>query len=113
MRPRDRAEVERIDGALAAYHRNNRPLAGIQVPARRTAFLEQLMESVHRVQYIARGVLTRGDQERQLAAQRLDPNSDLFDPIKGAAIRSREGDLDEACWLVFLFTCNPTTHRRP
>src|SRR5690242_11581926 len=104
MRPRDRAEAERIDAALAAYHRTNRPLAGIQDPVRRTAFLEQLMESVHRVKYIARGVLFRRDQERQLAAQRLDPHSDLFDPIKGAAIRAREGDLDEACWLVFLFT---------
>jgi hypothetical protein len=104
MRPRDRAEAGRIDAVLAAYHRNNRPLMGIQSPARRTAFLEQLMESIHRVQYIARGVLNRRDQERQLAVQRLDPNSELFDPIKGAAIRSREGDLDEACWLVFLFT---------
>jgi hypothetical protein len=66
--------------------------------------LEQLLESVHRVQYIERGVLRRRDQDRQLAAQRLDPNSDLFDPIKGAAIRARDGDHDEACWLVFLFT---------
>jgi hypothetical protein len=104
MRPRDRSEAERIDAVLAAYHRYNRPLSGIQSPSRRTAFLEQLIESIHRVQYIDRGVLHRRDQERQLAPQRLDPNSYLFDPIKGAAIRAGEGDHDEACWLVFMFT---------
>jgi len=104
MRPRDQAEAARIDAVLTHFHRNIRPLPGIQSGARRTAFLEQILESIHRVQYIERGVLRRGDEERQLAAQRLDPNSDLFDPIKGAALRAREGDHDEACWLVFLFT---------
>jgi len=104
MRPRDQAEAARIGAILDTYHTNNRALPGIQDVARRTAFLEQLLESIHRVQYIERGVLRRRDQERQLAPQRLDPNSDLFDPLKGAAIRARAGDHDEACWLVFLFT---------
>src|SRR5947209_8142138 len=99
MRPKDRAEAARIDAALAEYHEIVRPLPGIQNPARRTAFLEQFFESVHRVRYIRVGVLGR-----DLSPLRSDPRSELFDPIKAAAFHARAGDHDEACWMVFLFT---------
>lgn len=104
MRPRDTREYARIDGILTAYHNGTRPLPGIQPPARRRVFLEQLLESIHRVQYIERGVLQRRGDERSLHPNRASPASDLFDPIKAAAIRCREGEHDEACWFVFLFT---------
>jgi hypothetical protein len=97
MRSRDVAEVARIDVALTAFHNTTRSLLGIQAPACRRVFLEQLFESIHRVQYIARGVLGR-----PLDPRRADPVSDLFDPIKGAAVRAQQGDHEEACWLVFL-----------
>jgi hypothetical protein len=87
-----------------AYHTDTRPLPGIQSPVPRRVFLEQLFESIHRVQYIERGVLQKGGEERGLDSDRANPASDLFDPIKAAAIRSREGEHDEACWFVFLFT---------
>jgi hypothetical protein len=32
----------------------------------------------------------------------MDPASDLFDPLKAAALHSRAGRVDEAWWLVFL-----------
>lgn len=98
MRPRDRAEAQRIDAALTAYHNNVRPLPGIQPAANRTAFLDQFFESIHRVQYISRGVLARDIDPR-----RADPSSDLFDPVKAAALAARQGHHDEACWLVFYF----------
>ena len=104
MAPKDKAEAERIDAVLADFHIQKRPLPGIQDPLCRFAFLEQLVESIHRVEYIRRGVLYRGDERRVHDARRADPDSDLFDPIKGAALRAREGNHDEACWLVFLFT---------
>jgi hypothetical protein len=104
MRNRDRAEAERIDVILADHHATKRPLPGIQPPARRRAFMEQLFESIHRVQYIKRGVLLKRDEPRDLDPRRVDPRSDLFDPIKAAAIRCHEGEYDEACWFVFLFT---------
>jgi hypothetical protein len=66
--------------------------------------MEQLFESIHRVQYIERGVLLKRGEPRDLDPRRADPRSDLFDAIKAAAIRSREGEHDEACWFVFLFT---------
>jgi hypothetical protein len=66
--------------------------------------MEQLFESIHRVQYIERGVLLKRGEPRDLDPRRADPRIDLFDPIKAAAIRCREGEDDEACWFVFLFT---------
>src|SRR4051812_2858211 len=104
MRLRDRAEAARIDAVLTNFHLNTRPLPGIQDPANRECFVEQVLESIHRVDFIRRGVLFRGNEPRVLDARRTDPTSDLFDPIKAAAIRAREGDHDEACWLIFLFT---------
>jgi hypothetical protein len=32
----------------------------------------------------------------------LDPSSPYFDPLKAAILHQTAGDLDEACWLVFL-----------
>jgi hypothetical protein len=104
VRPRDQAEAARIGTILDDFHANTRPLPGIQDPVRRQVFLEQVFESIHRVQYIERGVLCRRDEPRVLSANRTNPASDDFDPIKAAAIRAAEGAHDEACWFVFLFT---------
>jgi hypothetical protein len=59
-------------------------------------FLEQLIESIHRVRYIA--VI----RQRDVSSRRADPNDDLFDPIKAAVLKSGQRDHDEACWLTFL-----------
>ena len=96
MRPRDVEEAARIEAALERFHKNGRPLPGIRASAHRVAFLEQMMESIHRVRYVARVL------ERDISVHRADPNSDLFDPIKAAALHARVGRHDEACWLVFL-----------
>jgi hypothetical protein len=73
-----------------------RPLPGIRHRAHREAFLEQLVESIRRVQYIS---LIR---TRDVSHFRADPSSDLFDPVKAALLRQRQGQIDEAFWLVFL-----------
>lgn len=96
MRPKDEAEAERIDAALKRFHKNGHPLPGIQAAKNRAAFLEQVMESIHRVRYVARVL------ERDISPLRADPSSDLFDPIKAAALLARDGEHDEACWLVYL-----------
>lgn len=97
MRPRDVAEAGRIDAALRTFHETIHPLPGIQAPASREAFLEQVMESIHRVRYVARVL------ERDISDNRADPASDGFYPIKAAALHARRGRHDEACWLVFLW----------
>lgn len=98
IRPRDREEAERIDAALTDFAANTRSLPGIRAQARRTAFLDQVFDSVHRIQFIERVVLGR-----PLDPDRENPASDLFDPIRAAAICNARGDHDEACWFVFLF----------
>jgi hypothetical protein len=99
IKPRDRVEAERIDAVLTDFDRNALPLEGIADPQRRSVFLGQFMESIHRIKYISRGILTR-----DISPQRADPNCDLFDPLKAAAIHARNGEHDEACWMTFLFT---------
>jgi hypothetical protein len=66
--------------------------------------MEHLFESIHRVQYVERGILRKGTAQRALDPNRANPASDLFDPIKAAAVRSTQGEHDEACWFVFIFT---------
>jgi hypothetical protein len=96
MRPKDTDEAARIDAALTEFHNSTQALPGIQSETRRAAFLEQLIESQHRVQYIAR------IRVRDISSNRSNPASDFFDPIKAAALRAREANHDDACWLVYL-----------
>ena len=82
---------------MIKFDREKRPLLGIRDPTRRDTLLEQIMESIHRVKYVS--VI----HSRQICEQRRDPSSELFDPLKAAILYQREGNLDEAFWLIFLF----------
>lgn len=96
MRPKDQVQAQRLTTVLASFARQHRALPGIRAARRREAFLEQLIESIHRVEYIA--VI----RQRDVSSRRADANDDLFDPIKAAILKTRQGDHDEACWLAFL-----------
>lgn len=97
MRPRDRELARRLDSNLLSFERTRRPLPGIRECANREAFTEQLLESVHRVRFVA--VL----RTRELSDLRADPNNELFDPLKAAILHHRRGNIEEAFWLVFVF----------
>jgi hypothetical protein len=97
VRPRDRELGSRLEAGLRSFNEKNRGLPGIQKPANLEAFVEQLLESIHRVRFVA--VLS----ERKLSPLRAEPQSHLFDPLKAAILHHREGDIEEAFWLVFLF----------
>ena len=97
MRPRDRELALRLDSGLLSFDRDKRPLAAIRDSARREAFLEQLLESVHRVEFLA------ALRSRELSDRRADPTDELFDPLKSAILQQRQGHTEEAFWLVFLF----------
>jgi hypothetical protein len=75
------------------YHQ----LPGIQNPVVLQVLLEQLVESIHRIQYVDR------IRNRQISPLRADPSSDLFDPLKAAILSQRNGEIDEAFWFVFFF----------
>ena len=82
---------------LQAAHQNGLPLPGVQNPVRRDVFVQQLIDSVRRVQYAS--VVAA----RPIDPARADGLSALFDPIRAALLKRAAGDFDEACWLVFLF----------
>ncbi len=82
---------------MLCFDGRKRPLPGIRDVANREAFLEQLLESIHRVKFVA---VLRG---RKLSGLRADPNSELFDPLKAAILHQRQGNVEEAFWLVFVF----------
>jgi alpha-glutamyl/putrescinyl thymine pyrophosphorylase-like protein len=96
IRPRDVATAKKLEARLHRFHDEEQALPGIVSPARRTAFLEQLIESIHRVDYVAR------IKQRQLSERRASPDDELFDPILAAIVHQRKGDYEEAFWLVFL-----------
>jgi hypothetical protein len=97
MRPKDRNLWQQLESELHSFDSMNRPLLGIRNPARRVALLEQILESIHRVKFVS--VI----KSRDLSNLRTDPNSDLFDPLRAAILYQRQGNIEEAFWLVFLF----------
>jgi hypothetical protein len=97
MRPRDRELAQQLKAGLLSFDRDKRPLLGICDSAKREALLEQILESIHRVKYVAKL------RARELSDRRADPNDQLFDPLKAAILHQRQGNIDEAFWMVFLF----------
>jgi len=97
MRPRDRKLARQLDADMLLFGRRKRALPGIRAASNRQVLLEQILESIHRVKYVS-VVSTRNLSER-----RKDPNDDLFDPLKAAILCLRNGDVEEAFWLIFLF----------
>lgn len=87
----------RFEAALVANEAQHGALPGIAGPARRSAFVEQLIDSERRNLYFDR-IATR-----PVANATADPASPSFDPLRAAVWNNRAGDLDEALWCVFLF----------
>jgi hypothetical protein len=98
MRPKDHAEAARLIAAISDYAQNVRPLPGLADGAHVESLVGQMLESVHRIQYV------KVQMQRRHDPGRVDPASDLFDPILGAIIRKSSGDIEEAAWLTFLAT---------
>ena len=98
MRSHDHALYERLAASLIAFGKERRHLPGIDTPAAFETFLEQLLESVHRVKYVS--VI----KTRKLSERSLNPRDEMFDPVKAAILHHRNGRIDEAFWLVFLLT---------
>jgi hypothetical protein len=97
MRSRDAALIDRLDAGLDTYEATEHQLPGAHNPHQREVFLRQLVDSIRRVQFV--GVITR----RDINVQRGDGLSPIFDPIRAAVLARDAGDLNEACWLAFLF----------
>ena len=97
MRPGDRAEADEIARRLSAFIGTKHSLPGIQEIWRRDAFVEQVIESLRRVRYVA------AIRERDVSDRRTDPNDTSFDPLKAAIVFHDQGSIEEAFWMVFFF----------
>lgn len=95
-RPRDYELKRELDRRFIAYECANGSLPGIENPAVRACLVEQMIESERRNRYIVRLL------ERNYSSAVSDPRRHCFDPLMAAIFFDRRGDLDEACWLVFL-----------
>ena len=96
MRSKEIALAQQLDTGLLSFDQEKLPLPGIRAPAHRESFVGQLVESIRRIRYVS--VITRKD----LSILRADPSSDHFDPAKAAVLHQRQGNTEEAFWLVFL-----------
>ena len=105
MRPKDIARAQEMTESLERFAREVHPLPGMRDAAHRDALVGQLIESVRRIEYV------RLIAKKQHGAERADPTSELFDPLRAAIIAKHAGDFEEACWLVFLSThCGKNLH---
>lgn len=95
---RDPLLYGRLDDSLSSFIAEECELPGISNPRNRAALLTQLVESVRRVKYPA--VI----RTQKHSPRRKDPNDEMFDPLKAALLHFSEANVDEAYWLVFLFT---------
>jgi hypothetical protein len=94
---KDRTEYDRLNTALTRYETAHGLLPGIANQAARDTLLRQFVASVHRVRY------PRVVASRNISPVRADPADERFDPLKAAILHYRDGNVDEAFWLIFLF----------
>jgi Alpha-glutamyl/putrescinyl thymine pyrophosphorylase clade 3 len=93
MRPKDAALGRKLEKKLCSFGLS---LQGIQMPATRAVFIEQIVESIRRIRYLA------AIREKKLSNLCMDPSKDCFDPLKASILSLRQGKIDEAFWLVLL-----------
>ncbi len=93
-----RDRLEDIFQGLTRYEEYEDELIGICRPEARRALAEQMISSLRRIAYI------RSVQGRPISDKRVDPYSDVFDPIRAAALYRNWGKVPEAVWLTFLLT---------
>lgn len=96
MRGKDAERASELEAALINFSDNDTFMPGIQPYENLLALVNQLIESIRRVQYV------HVIRDKQHNPERINPHSDLFDPLKAAVIHYNNGNIDEACWLIFL-----------
>ena len=98
MRSIGEARREELEHELARYHEEVRALPGAIEYVNLLALTEQFVDSIRRVEF------AKSIGARRLSPKRAEPSSELFDPLKAAAWHRQNGNIEEACWLVFLAT---------
>lgn len=97
IRPKQ-ALIQSLSSKLDRVISDGLPLPGIDAVENKATLLEQMVESIRRVDYVA------AIAARPISIDRVDPRSEYFDPIRAAVLKTQSGDVEEACWLIFLAT---------
>lgn len=103
MRPKDRKSGHQLIQGIERYRNSKDNLPGIFSEHKRNVLVEQILESIRRTNYVYRL------KERPLGGACKNPTSETFNPIKASIEHSRNGEIDEAAWLIFLashFSCH-------
>jgi hypothetical protein len=96
--PEKERRKQKIEAQLMDFHKKQMPLNGIVPVENMLAFLDQLIDSFQRVEYVHK------IRARPISTLRADPRNVLFDPIRAAILMAATGRREEAFWLVFLAT---------
>jgi len=97
----DRELAARLDKQLRDCLLDGQPLPGIEDPIARATLVEQIVESVHRVDFVKR----IREKKDKISERRTDPKDDMFDPVRAAIWHLDRGNIDEAFWIIFIFVC--------
>ncbi len=84
--------------ALKNFECNNSKLKGLKSDKHYEVFSKQLIDSVRRIEYV------KVIGKRDISIFRTNPHSYFFDPLRAAWRYKLAGDINEACWLIFLST---------
>lgn len=98
LRPSDVSRAAVLDANLLKFDTEIERLPGIKNRTARVVLIEQIIESLRRIEFV------HFIRDGRIDPRRADPASLLFDPIRAAAFWMRKGELDEAFWLIFLST---------
>lgn len=90
--------ADRLAAGFDAYESAEGPLPGFS-PSRRASLIWQLVDSSRVSMYVEHLRTASLSQQAANAS-----NAWWFNPIKAAIIRHREGEVDEAFWIIFLLT---------
>lgn len=96
MWPSRLERLEQLGRDFLNFSRDDTALLGIADDLSRRTLAQQMVASLRRLDYTA--ILKR----RDIHPYRANPQSDLFDPERAAMLYARNGNANEAIWLVFL-----------
>lgn len=95
--PQKEERALELEKQLTDFSKTTLALPGVAQMENLLAFVAQLIDSLHRIEYV------KVIRDRPTNPLRADPRSPLFDPIRAAAMLSKTNP-EEAFWLVFIAT---------
>lgn len=96
MWPTRDARRLQIEAGLQQFSQTATALRGIASKIARQTLARQMIASLRRLDYTA--IL----KARAVHPDRADPTSNMFDPERAAVYHARNGNVNEAIWVIFL-----------